>query len=407
MEIQVPSYGVVKVEQNGLWALKHYTTNCFFTDFIYDSIGDFDYFNYVIAERNHCFGILKYDGMEVIPCVYCSIRKLHADLFIVEDKSHFYGVIDLSGEFLIPCKFSKIQVISGHGRFVNRLAVTRIEDKKVALYSAHGRQITEFIYNKIKPCEFINSGFYYVNMQKGESRGCNEGLIDFWGNEIVPCIYESYGESIYRIKPICDYSYFEIAGGVYDNRGNLIVPCEKGDIEFHDYGIIRKLYNYAGKYGTYIYTLYDYNGNILCEHIIDIIGTWENGLLEVTGINRNNYYVNKEGCYCVYDKDELIIIPKEYEFPELLEDGNIMVVVKIKSTSSRNKTIIDRSGKRLIPQEFWHISCFSSTNKMYLGINDTDKYFKGTYVLFKYNSKLGVCGQMNEKPYTKPTIRSN
>lgn len=377
-------FGVSKVEHNGLWALVCYRTNELLTDFVYNSIENFSSY-YTLATRNHCYGLLKIDGSEIIPCIYASIVEINKETYIVKDKWNYFGVITIMGDILIPVNYKDIKVLSSDSCI--RLVVKNDKDE-AALFTSYGKRLTGFDYSSIY--ELLgNKGNGYYKIEKKGSGYC-QGVINSRGETIVPC-------SFYIVIPVLNSSYFIVIKtdnmvGLYNSFGEEIIPCGK-----YESISCRESDFLCEKDGKI--DIYNHKVNLLASDIEIVANSWENNFL-VVGNRWEKYKINREGYYCITDNEELIIIPYDYSDPRLLEDGNIVV----KERKSGKQGIIDKLGRLVVPVKFDYIRCLSSKDNFYLAIqigevlwNDLKQKY---YYIYAYNSKLGFCKQVNDDAYT-------
>ncbi|MEO7989612.1 MAG: WG repeat-containing protein [Chryseolinea sp.] len=121
-------------------------------------------------------GCVSLSGKEIIPFEYDGIKisSLRAIVFTKIGNQFKYGLIDLTNRTLIPQQYKNIQPLGSL-----RYAIENF-DKKTALFTDNGKQITEFNIDSLSTFK-QNTAIIYQNLQ--------QGLIDREGSVQIEAIY--------------------------------------------------------------------------------------------------------------------------------------------------------------------------------------------------------------------------
>lgn len=156
----------------------------------------------VVCSEDGQYGAINEAGEEVIPCIYDDIwleftstgKKYcfdHHNLAKVK-KNDKYGVINEFGEEILPLEYDLASILI----FDN--GVIRVEkDELYGAKSSRGETILPLEYDDIMSAQMDRGyGWAYDIRNFGPliiaSKNSKNGLFDETGNEIIPCIYESF-----------------------------------------------------------------------------------------------------------------------------------------------------------------------------------------------------------------------
>lgn len=295
-------------------------------------------------------GIIDKDAKEILPCIYEDIRSLSSELFttkldgkmglfdkrgqiifpiydsmncyddcITIKKCDKWGLCDLKGKIIIPCIYnSEIEILNYFDKTevsfesvnvellgINHYCGERVIDKQ-------GREIVS--HDKYKHIESFRKGTAVVQSYDGKY-----GMIDKFGNEIIPCQYKSILNSR---KDIVEVKTSLGLVGWIDKRGKLIFPCMYKDIDYlQDYNLICLVDDF------HKYALTDSSGIPITQFVYDSInkpfGYKGSKFLHVRKNGKMGVINNlgKEVVPCVYDSvsficssDDMICVKREDKY---------------------------------------------------------------------------------------------
>jgi hypothetical protein len=170
----------------------------------------------VLEKYRKKYGIINDQGRIVLPATYDKIHRYQEGLYTIQENTK-YGVVNEKGVIIVPVKYQKLDRYSKFKEY--GIIEAEIERYTCDVYSATGKLI---ISHKEYPSYQLIDDFIKVN-RKG-----NYGVLDFQGEQVLPCEYESIGYEIYPKQFIV-----EAKGryGVLDAQGNIIIPFKYTYIE--------------------------------------------------------------------------------------------------------------------------------------------------------------------------------
>jgi WG containing repeat len=175
------------------------------------------------------FGLLDLTGKVTVPFTYdgLEIHGLRAIVFIKNGVKYEHGLIDLTDKSILPVRYRDIRPIGSL-----RFAIQNFE-KKTALYSEEGLQLTDFVIDSISAFK-KGSAIIYQNFQ--------QGLIDREGTIIVSPTYREIRVSDEGVVGRASDSW-----KIIDTFNKEVKSIEADEliIDGNNYLLTR-----AGKYGT-------------------------------------------------------------------------------------------------------------------------------------------------------------
>jgi hypothetical protein len=200
--------------------------------FEYDEIFNFNE-GLALAKKDNKYGCIDKSNKVVIPFKYDGkgFENGFSDGLIALEKDGDYGYLDKQGNVVIPFdkKFNGSPFSSGFATIskggigcdvVNGNIVFRTpEPFMMAFIDKTGKQVTDF-------CECEYKGFRngYCVVEDGRTR--LSGLIDSYGNMVVPAQYLFVASGWIKDDLVCVMSYSRKKGFVDLRTGHLIIPCE-------------------------------------------------------------------------------------------------------------------------------------------------------------------------------------
>ncbi len=258
------------------------------------------------TENNGKFGMVSYDGIEVLKPEYDDIEcQEHfaesGGWYYIARKGGLYGVVDNKGKKIISFRKNKITK-NTTGAFFNVE-----ENGKLGIIDIYGNIIVKPKYNSVK---FTGNNYNYDD---GYFIVCDKncGTIDTKGRQILPM---KFGHDIIRLND----KYFA-AGEI--QKGMKIIDKNGRQTSDKTFDLIRPLSDNYAFFRTYGENggigVIDFKGNIIMEPVFDVHdveGASDNGLIKV----------RKFGKYGIVYKNKMILEPVYYKV--YLKKGHVMVL---------------------------------------------------------------------------------
>ena len=274
----------------------------------YDEIGGFKeifFGDYSIFKKNEMFGLIDRKGKIILKPKYERLSYTNSPNILKLTKNKLYGFIDTKGKSILkPIYDYGIEVINeGQHIIVNK-------NEKFALFNIKGKQITDFVYDRLR-------GSYHQNL-------IAFSIKDKWG------YINEKGETI--IKPLFDY-----ANPFDDNHARVVLDKK-------DYLISKKGEKFTGllvdQIGSYQYSfnndhkLLDVNSKMYYVKKDNKIGLVNDELEvvvepsydEISNFNEGYAYVKKDNKYGYINMQGELIIPLIYDDAEYFSEGLAPVV---------------------------------------------------------------------------------
>ena len=178
-------------------------------------------FQYIPVMKNGKWGVIDYDGTEVLPCIYDSAPLFQDGMAaVIDDGSEYYYYINQNGERIMgpfeapPHPISETE--AGYypeglesALFYNNRAMY-FEDGKYGFMDKNQVKITPPIYIYMSHSSYGYAIDQYAIVREGDSYPCSYGVIDLSGNYVVP----PQEGPIYRAEA----EYFEVRDENYNTR---------------------------------------------------------------------------------------------------------------------------------------------------------------------------------------------
>ena len=293
-------YGIVKVSQIGKWGL-------------IDILGN------IIAEPQYSF-IDIFDGS------FAKVGKC------VDENKYQYGLIDTSGEVVLPIEYDKIEKWDNGYYIIQNNELYGLLSPTLHIVIAPSK-------NYLKK---LDDKYILVKCPGGYS---DWGLIDYYGNEVIPTDGGYYSFSEIEVlengflKVIYHRGeYHNSRIGIFDSKGKYIYnndECE--DITYFGDGLLlvnQFLYTTYDGAGHSTFNLVNLQGKKLFNTYYDSIEILKNG----------NFLICKNNCYGVAKNTGDIFIPPKYTNRIEFEKG----VAKIKVKGSKEEHSIDTDGQVIV-----------------------------------------------------------
>ena len=167
-------------------------------------------------------GYIDKKGNEVIPCKYESASCFQEGRACVK-KDGKYGYIDKKGNIIIPCIYEWAHQFSEGYAFVSK----NKDSENWLCIDKNGKEVFSCNYNCISSC--FHEGFACVE----KDGKC--GYIDTKGNEVIPCIYDSYNDFSEGLVVVGKHvkgryrNFWGMEYGVVDKKGNSTFDIHSTD----------------------------------------------------------------------------------------------------------------------------------------------------------------------------------
>jgi len=238
------------------------------TDFIYDAVGEFQNGAAIIKTNGQC-GTIDYFGNSLIPAIYDTLIYYTAYRFYQCRKGVKTDIIDMMGNKVVLPHPGDLEF---DFRFETYVAYEG-ESIKWGCSIPDGDIITLAIYDNISYYE--SEGL--IKVEKSGKRG----LIDFSGNEVLPCIFDEISDMTNGLVGVRKGKKW----GYYDRSGKEIIPVQFDDISSFSNGMA--LVTKKGKRG-----------------LINLRGTFIIPLSDVSIFYSNSENLQNNALFIVEEKDK-------------------------------------------------------------------------------------------------------
>ncbi len=280
----------------------------------------------IVVKNGNKFGIVDTNLVQVIPFIYDKIQFLGKDNFVVKTEKGF-NIISQKNELLLKQHYEEL------GTSFNNGILEAKKNEKWGLINIAGKELSPFKYDRIS--KLRSSCLYHTTINK------QVGLIDLYGQEILPC-------NNLRIKESHDYMTI-IKGsqfGLMQKNGLFNLPLEYQQIS--PLGL-----QYGGNYPHLF--------RVKQNDQVGIYNALEKSKIDyrysaIDDVRKGVMVARKEGIYGLIDPFGKIIIPFQYAYMQ--DNGRSNYVL------ARNKdhkmALFDRSGNLLVPFKYHQIKYLES-----------------------------------------------
>ena len=240
----------------------------------------------------------------------CFTNEVFAEIF---QENGLYGIKNTWGDVTVPPRYDDITKISWEPLYIvkDRHGYFLMHERG-HIYSRQYRYM-----NKI-------SGGDYLEVQCSYSG--DYGLIDYDGNQIIPCKY-NYIEYLNEEYLVANDGGYE---GVIDYKDNIIIPFKYDNISEYDYYLLEV--RLGNKYGLINY--YD-------EIILDIIYS------DLFAIDSDIVAVKSNGVWGAMTLDHTQVVPVQYKSVGRFENDFIKT-----KTINNFYGLYSKNGKRLLADKY-------------------------------------------------------
>lgn len=304
---------------------------------------------YIPVKINDKFGLLSFDGKEILPVEYEFIDDCDGNIAIVNHRSELISVMDLhtiyhTDNIILDCVDGWMRVVTGY----YRAKTIGLLDSKGKLHKffekiGYWRQCKEVKYYNTLGASFHNGLLPVFSKDRGF------GYVDIDSNEVIECKYceiSDFENGKAKVRLDCEYGYINTEG---------CPLVKKGDIEI----VIPQKYDWAYNY--------------------------DNGF----------YVVQKKGFYGALDEYMNEIIPCSFKSKEEVEQT--YAKIKLHSQSFSNTDYVEKYKSLLTPIRFEEegLFGFKSANGelLFPPVLRVGKFVEGMAVI----NICGKCGYINEK----------
>ncbi len=362
-------HGMVKVSKADKWGLIDMTGQIIVEtkfDYIDKFDGSFAKVSFKFEEK-YLYGLIDTSGDIVLPIEYEGIEKWDNGYYVVR-KDGLYGLLSPTLQLLInPCKeyLSKLDERYIYVKERSDYSTTHLLQ---GLIDYFGNEIVP-AYKNISKVEVLDNAFLKVIYHRSEYKGCSRiGILNNIGKEIYyngSCDDITYIDNgMLLIKSGHKYNIANLQGKVlFNNYYDYIEILENGDFLIKDnrcYGLAR----YTGE----IYIHPKYTNKI----------KFENGIAEIKiSDNKPLHKINKEGQVIVSDENKNeVIIPKDYYWGTDFING----ISIVRSVKNDKLGVINKQSDVLITPEFDTIDLMSDKTLLVAKYNyHRDIYYYGLY----------------------------
>ncbi len=242
---------------------------------IYDLVQTYnDSISYVRSGK--LYGVFFSDGRPIIPVDYdqvtFSYNKLQ--LFTVK-RDRSYGVIAMDGSIVLPIKYDKIAF---DFNFKDLVKVT--VDNKTALFTAAGKQLSDFVFDNIGG--FTKTGTAIVSVGIGQDR--KMGAIDTLGKQVLPAEFQEASYYSSRLFVVSSGKYPDRLSGLVDLHGKPVSAQDYTSIESPGSDGLARVSR--GRYPNKKMGIIDSAGNEVIKTNYNSIENFNNGVGCAVGADR-------------------------------------------------------------------------------------------------------------------------
>jgi hypothetical protein len=245
------------------------------------------------VRRNGKQGVLRFDGVEILPTIHDVTRDYFDYPYIVALIDNKWGVYSRTGEVLHKVKFDRIDYPIIDQASIDAVSIASLDGKK-GVISMNGNVIIDFTYDDIVGVfEPERSKLYFALMTNGKC-----GISDMNGNIVIPVEHVAssagkirFGENVYGSMKH-RWLHVENRVGIVDTSFHLLLPplYEQVD-QFEDGFALVKRDGYYGYINTswkeVIPCKYKFVGPLKSGYAIVNL---ENGSQGYVGINGREYF---------------------------------------------------------------------------------------------------------------------
>lgn len=365
-------------------------------------------------------GYAKKRAVKVIEPKYDNVANFCCDRLWVFNKS-LGGVVDTEGNEILPCVSPSVvheySGLNGVAYYFNK------DTQRGTLIDRDGKKVAEL------PEGVLSNTFMHFNkgilpvfkLEGGKLLPVQKwGMIDTYGNLIVPTIYNALGTMregfinaylngmggyilpdgsvVHQFVYDAAYPFYnglakvgrnehgKLKFGLIDKDGNLVTPIEYDFMQDDFSDGLKKVGKLDTKSGKWSYGFIDTNGNVAIPLKFSQTGVFNDGLCSVCDKEHKAEigFINKDGDMVIpfVKKSDMIgVMP-------MFSDGLcIMYAGKV--------GVIDKSGNVVVPFEYDN-GTFLDKNIGFLNVSGAESYlrlFVNGLVVLKYKGKWGVFGK--------------
>ena len=183
----------------------------------------------VMVSWDHKWGLINTRGEWVVEPIYSEIIRPYFDYRIASDGTH-YALLTASGKTILPLEYDIIRLSADNqGFFIAKDGYAKIVDKNlntVVPFAHDGLYMLDYIHDYRSHDEYDQNGnvIPYTPVYWRYDIGMNSGVIDRYGNVIIPAKY-------YMVRMV-DEDLFEVeisCGGeriLFDRKGRYVGKAE-------------------------------------------------------------------------------------------------------------------------------------------------------------------------------------
>ncbi len=211
---------------------------------IFDAAGSF-YKDYAWIKTGKDWGIIVKNQVKYfLEPQFRDLKPLDDHTFWVKDKQKMWGIMTYDGTWIQPCQYQSLVFWESYLHPPYMMYKKPLADWDTVLFCQNnafgfmtrtGEVLKKMPYQHIIPFEDTNH-FTVVCMLNAEGIGEKWGVIDCYGQEIIPCIYDDLGNhwgqtgfdgKSRRLNSANIYVKLADSCGYYNFNGEFVVPLAK------------------------------------------------------------------------------------------------------------------------------------------------------------------------------------
>ncbi|MBE5821767.1 MAG: hypothetical protein E7311_04170 [Clostridiales bacterium] len=326
----------------------------------------------VVVNDEYKCGLVNKNMKELIPCIYDEIYNYGFACAVEKDGK--WGIVDLNNNEILPCVYEEMAVCD---RNENGYIMVRKEGYLGCIYlnNLDAWDFEPYIQcREVIECKYSDLSFTGHNSIIANLNGKN-GIIDLYGNEIVPFIYD-YISSFSEGKA-CVMLNDKV--GYIDYTGEVVIPIQYDSEEYmyYEFGHEKIVYDYTYASGYYHYE---------ADAVADEAGNRYAHYCYYTPYFANGYaMVKKNGKYGYINTNNEQVIPCIYD--ELGEMNDYYVVT---AGINGKYGAIDMNNNVVVDFKYDYVTYDEEKNNICAEVGESFDWWKNEVKYFEYSFAKNV-----------------
>ena len=170
-----PVFDVVKVEKNGRFALIQFSTRKLLTKYTFSYIEDLGNGFFKVHKSLSLCGIIRYDGVEILPCEYANISIIYNNSFFLVERNPKMGLYNLFGVEILPCIYDVIIIDKDFIHIGKKTQESFMTKAKWGICDFRGHLMLDMKYESIVNIKDLGITKFNFNLYQVSERSHPEG----------------------------------------------------------------------------------------------------------------------------------------------------------------------------------------------------------------------------------------